>query len=173
MARALRRRSAFGSRRRLALRPRWRTRVASRASRAERLERRAADVITYPAAVLVAPRSIDLREQRLEKRLAKGEVLLSVSYAGVCGTDVAMARGDYTVPLPLIPGHEIVARVADAPSRSPAARLIGEPVACEINNSCTAYGHEQVCEACRRGLPTHCLRRTVTGIIHHPGAFAR
>ena len=130
-------------------------------------------MMKYPAAVLVAPKRIEIEEQRIEERLAPGEVLLEVAYAGVCGTDIAMASGDYAVPLPLIPGHEIAARVVDAPPRSKAAALVGAPVACEINNSCVAYGRKRVCEACRRGLATHCQARTVTGIIQHPGAFAR
>src|SRR6202008_2681217 len=42
----------------------------------------------------------------------------------------------------------------------------------EINVSCSAYGHRPVCEFCRRGLRTHCARRTVLGIVNHDGAFA-
>jgi threonine dehydrogenase-like Zn-dependent dehydrogenase len=50
--------------------------------------------------------------------------------------------------------------------------LLGRQVVGEINNSCIAYRREELCAACRRGIPTHCLTRTVTGIINHPGAFA-
>ena len=42
----------------------------------------------------------------------------------------------------------------------------------EINVACAAYGFKPVCEFCRRGLKTHCGRRTVLGIVAHDGAFA-
>lgn len=126
-----------------------------------------------PAAVLEAPRRLVVREVPVEYSPETGEALLAVRFAGVCGTDVSIFRGDYPVPLPLVPGHEFSALVADAPAGTRAAALIGELVVCEINNSCLAYGRPELCEACRRGFPTHCLRRTVTGIISHPGAFAR
>lgn len=125
----------------------------------------------YPAMVLEGPSELHLRELSLGKPLAKGEVLLEVAYAGVCGTDVSIARGDYPVPLPLVLGHEVSARVVDA--KADAASLIGEAVVCEINNSCAAYGLGRRCEACRRGMATHCQRRTVMGIINHAGGFAR
>lgn len=130
-------------------------------------------MVSYPAVVLEAPNELHLRELSIEKPLAKGEVLLEVSYAGVCGTDVSIARGDYPVPLPLVLGHEVSARVVDAKAGSEAAVLIGEAVVCEINNSCAAYGLARRCEACRRKMATHCQRRTVMGIINHAGGFAR
>ena len=37
---------------------------------------------------------------------------------------------------------------------------------------CAAYDFRPVCEFCRRGLKTHCARRTVLGIVAHDGAFA-
>ena len=36
-----------------------------------------------------------------------GGVIISVCKAGICGTDVAIASGDYKVRTPLVPGHEI------------------------------------------------------------------
>jgi threonine dehydrogenase-like Zn-dependent dehydrogenase len=128
-------------------------------------------MVRYPAVVLEGPRELHLRELAFEKPLAKGEVLLEVAFAGVCGTDVSIAQGDYPVPLPLVLGHEVSARVVEA--KGEAASLVGEAVVCEINNSCAAYGLARRCEACRRGMATHCQRRTVMGIINHAGGFAR
>ena len=42
----------------------------------------------------------------------------------------------------------------------------------EINISCAARGIHPVCAFCKRGLKTHCARRTVLGILGHDGAFA-
>jgi threonine dehydrogenase-like Zn-dependent dehydrogenase len=127
---------------------------------------------TYPAAVLERPREIVVREEKDAEPLRQGEVLLEIACAGVCGTDISIYRGDYHVPLPLVLGHEFSARIADAPAGSRLAGAAGKPVVAEINNSCVAYRSRSRCEACRRGMPTHCQRRTVTGIIQHPGAFA-
>jgi alcohol dehydrogenase len=43
---------------------------------------------------------------------------------------------------------------------------VGKRVVGEINLAC---GH---CERCRKGLGRHCPKRTVLGIVNHPGAFA-
>ncbi len=125
---------------------------------------------TYRAAVLVRPGEIRITDIAARSP-GRGEVLLEVIGAGVCGTDLAIWSGGYPTPLPLVLGHEFVARVAEAPKGSPATALVGRRVVCEINNSCLAYGRRDRCEACRRAMPTHCQRRTVLGIVGHPGAF--
>src|SRR5258708_14502997 len=51
-------------------------------------------------------------------------------------------------------------------------RWVGKRVAGEINVACAAYGFRPVCDFCKRGLKTHCARRTVLGIVAHDGAFA-
>lgn len=122
------------------------------------------------AAKLTAPGAVTLGERA---PLAPGpmEVVVAVEAAGVCGTDLALYRGDYPVPLPLVPGHEFAGRVLRLGEGVDAAWQ-GRPVTGEINNTCLAYRRAEPCTACRRGLESHCLNRTVTGIIHHDGAFA-
>src|SRR5260370_17380200 len=51
-------------------------------------------------------------------------------------------------------------------------KWLGQRVCGEINVSCCAYGFKPVCDFCRRGLKTHCARRTVLGIVAQDGAFA-
>ena len=41
-----------------------------------------------------------------------GEILVEVAACGVCRTDLHVADGDIMGPLPIVPGHEIVGRVA-------------------------------------------------------------
>ncbi len=82
-----------------------------------------------------------------------GETLLKVIAAGICDTDIQLARG--YMNFQGILGHEFVAR---DPS--------GTRVTAEINNAC------QNCEACRNGLPNHCPNRSVLGILKHDGAMA-
>jgi len=125
----------------------------------------------YTAAVLHKPRQIRI-EERAEPQLESNEVLIKVNYAGVCGTDIAIFSGEYVAPLPLVLGHEFTGEVSAVGSEVSGA-LIGNRVTAEINNTCIAYKRKELCPACRRNLPTHCIRRTVVGIISHDGAFAQ
>lgn len=114
-----------------------------------------------------------LREvQRPLPKLRPRWALLRVRHAGICNTDVEILRGYHQFHG--VPGHEFVGEVVDVAGVSAAARKrwLGKRVAGEINVACSAYGYEPVCDFCRRGLPTHCARRTVLGIVAHDGAFA-
>jgi len=122
------------------------------------------------AATLTAPRTIELRK-REALQPASHEVVVKVEYAGVCGTDLALFSGDYKVPLPLVCGHEFMGTVTSVGTAVNASWL-GKRVTAEINNTCLAYNNPSPCPACTRNMPHHCLKRTVTGIISHDGAFA-
>ena len=104
--------------------------------------------------------------------LRPGWALIRVRLAGVCNTDVEILRGYHAFRGVL--GHEFVGEVADVAGVSAAVKKswTGYRVAGEINVSCAAYGYTPVCDFCRRGLKTHCARRTVLGIVAHDGAFA-
>ncbi len=129
------------------------------------------EIKMYAAAVLDKPQQIKL-EQRAKPQLGSNEVLIQVSYAGICGTDIAIFSGEYPVPLPLVLGHEFTGTVAAVGSDAH-SQFLGACVTAEINNTCIAYRREHLCYACRRNLPNHCTERTVIGIISHDGAFAQ
>ncbi|MEM0482241.1 MAG: alcohol dehydrogenase catalytic domain-containing protein [Nitrososphaerota archaeon] len=115
---------------------------------------------------LYSPR--DLRvEEAPEPKLGRGEVLIRVERAGICGTDKALYKGTYRPrKLPLILGHEVTGTVVEAGGGSEEARaLIGSRVVTEINLNC---GN---CWYCRNGLPTHCPYRETIG-ISIDGGFA-
>ncbi len=105
-------------------------------------------------------------------RLRPGWVLVRVRLAGICNTDVEILRGYHGFQG--TPGHEFVGEVADVRGVSATVKKdwLGRRVCGDINVSCSAYGFKPVCDFCRRGLKTHCARRTVLGIINHDGAFA-
>jgi len=105
-------------------------------------------------------------------RLRSGWALVRVRLAGICNTDVEILRGYHQFRG--VPGHEFVGEVTELAGVSVAIRKrwLGKRAAGEINVSCPAYGFKPVCEFCRRGLKTHCARRTVLGIVAHDGAFA-
>jgi len=105
-------------------------------------------------------------------RLRPGWALIRVRMAGICNTDVEILRGYHDFRG--VVGHEFVGEVLAVHGVSAAAKRkwLNERVAGEINVSCSAYGYKPVCEFCRRGLKTHCARRTVLGIVAHDGTFA-
>ena len=105
-------------------------------------------------------------------KLRPGWVLVRVRLAGICNTDVEILRGYHAFRG--TPGHEFVGEVVDVRgvSGSVKKKWLGRRVVGEINVSCAAYGYRPVCSFCRRGLKTHCERRTVLGIVNHDGAFA-
>jgi threonine dehydrogenase-like Zn-dependent dehydrogenase len=88
-----------------------------------------------------------------------GEALVRVLGAGICNTDVELARGYY--PYTGVLGHEFVGVVERGAPALQGRRVVGE-----INAVC---GH---CSACTAGRRTHCERRTVLGIVNRHGAFA-
>lgn len=105
-------------------------------------------------------------------KLRPGWALVRVRLAGICNTDVEILRGYHNFRG--TPGHEFVGEVAEVAGVSAGLRKkwIGRRVCGEINVTCSGYGHKPLCEFCKRGLKTHCARRTVLGIVAHDGAFA-
>jgi alcohol dehydrogenase len=105
-------------------------------------------------------------------KLRRGWALVRVRLAGICNTDIEILRGYHAFRG--TPGHEFVGEVAEVHGVSASVRKnwLGRRVNGEINVACAAYGYRPVCEFCKRGLRTHCARRTVLGIVAHDGAFA-
>lgn len=105
-------------------------------------------------------------------KLRRGWALVRVRLAGICNTDVEILRGYHAFRG--TPGHEFVGEVAELRGVSPRekSKWLGRRVVGEINVACSTYGFRPQCAFCRRGLKTHCSRRTVLGIIAHDGTFA-
>jgi alcohol dehydrogenase len=128
----------------------------------------------YNAAVLsfrVENRKLKASSRPLPK-LRRGWALVGVRLVGICNTDVELLHGYYNFRG--VPGHEFVGTLEELRGASAAEKKkwMGRRVCGEINISCAAFGRRPVCKFCRRGLKTHCVHRTVLGIIGHPGAYA-
>ena len=121
-------------------------------------------------AQLTAPGKIQIQDSP-SLMAGPGETIIQVKHAGVCGTDLALFNGNYPVPLPHVCGHEFTGTVKQI-GQGVNYKWLGKTVTAEINNTCIAYNRKSLCSACKKGLPSHCLERTVTGIIRHSGAFA-
>jgi threonine dehydrogenase-like Zn-dependent dehydrogenase len=119
----------------------------------------------------VRDRKLVVRRKPQPKRQPRW-ALIRVRLAGICNTDVEILRGYHKFRG--TPGHEFVGEVVGVHGVSVRLKKwwLGKRVAGEINISCSGLGYKPVCAFCRRGLKTHCARRTVLGIVGHDGAFA-
>ncbi len=95
-------------------------------------------------------------------RPRRGFALIRVIASGICNTDLELLRGYHGFRG--VPGHEFVGRV-EGPRSTP---WLGKRVVGEINLACGRAS----CAWCRQGWGRHCPRRTVLGILRHPGAHA-
>ncbi len=111
-------------------------------------------------ALWLQDRQLRLRDDVPMPEPAAGEALVRVLCAGICSTDLELVRGYY--PYSGVLGHEFVGVVESGPAHMCGRRVVGE-----INASCGA------CDQCARGQPTHCLQRTVLGILQRAGCFAQ
>ena len=103
--------------------------------------------------------SITLREVAAP-RPAHDAALIRVNLAGICNTDLEIARG--YMGFEGVLGHEFVGVVEACSDPG----WLGARVAGEINLACRR------CSLCQRGLSRHCPSRTVLGILGKDGAFA-
>jgi len=109
---------------------------------------------------LVLDRELSLNREYPDPQLRPGESIVKVRLAGICGTDLELARGYMTYRGVL--GHEFVGEVAESAD----AALIGRRVVGEINAACGR------CDACLAAMERHCPHRTVLGILGRDGCFA-
>jgi len=110
-------------------------------------------------AMVVAATGRPLELRRLPvPRPGPGEVLLEVAACGVCRTDLHLLDGELPeVPLPVIPGHEIVGRVVAVGDRIDDLAL-GERVGVPwLGWTCSE------CRYCRMGRENLCDRARFTG----------
>jgi 5-exo-hydroxycamphor dehydrogenase len=83
---------------------------------------------TSKRAVLVKPNEpIEIWERPIRPPAA-GETIVRVDFAGVCGTDVHLWRGEFPLPGPVVLGHEGVARIEEL-GEGVTTDYAGEPVA--------------------------------------------
>lgn len=105
--------------------------------------------------------------ERDDPRPQGGELLIDVAAAGICGTDLKIARGEHRFYPPgttRVPGHETVGVVAE--NRSGDERFTpGTPVAVAPNIACGE------CRPCRRGLGNLCENYESVGLTFD-GGFA-
>jgi 2-desacetyl-2-hydroxyethyl bacteriochlorophyllide A dehydrogenase len=124
----------------------------------------------FPAVVVHGPNRARIEERNVPS-LKPGEVLVRVSYVGICGTDLEILDGTLgyyrtgMASYPIVPGHEssgtIVAvgpRVTDVSE--------GDRVVVECIQGCGE------CPECARDEAIRCRERREVGVIGQDGAYA-
>lgn len=108
-------------------------------------------------AIVLEQRDVQIDPGRPAPTPRPDEVIVRVTRAGVCETDLQLIKG--YMGFHGVLGHEFVGVAESGP-------YAGRRVVGEINCACWT------CATCRSGVPTHCPNRTVLGILNHDGAFA-
>ncbi len=116
------------------------------------------------AMVLERPGTPLVMQERPVPRPGPGEVLVEVDACGVCPTDLHVVDGELPDPkLPIVPGHEIVGRVA-ALGAGVSTHAIGTRVGVPwLGWTCG------VCPYCRSGCENLCDRPRFTGYTRDGG----
>jgi alcohol dehydrogenase len=109
---------------------------------------------------LVWDKSLTFNPRRPDPPAADGDTLVRIRQAGICATDLEIAKG--YMGFHGILGHEFIGLVTESSDKT----LLGQRVVGEINLACGR------CDLCLAGLATHCRNRRVLGILNHDGAFA-
>ncbi len=94
-----------------------------------------------------------------------GEVIIAVTFAGLCGTDYSLYHGVFGVPLPVVPGHEgmgIIKEVGSGVSNV----SVGQRVVIQPNFPCGS------CDLCSSGMDNICSEKIRLGIDTN-GVFAQ
>jgi 2-desacetyl-2-hydroxyethyl bacteriochlorophyllide A dehydrogenase len=116
------------------------------------------------AAVFEKPKKITIQNVPIPQ-INDDEVLIKITYTGICGTDWSIYTGKYSSEnLPLIAGHEFSGTIAEIGANAVGLE-VGDRVTADINNGC---GH---CYYCKKGLTLICPEFNQLG-IHINGTFA-
>ncbi|MBL8681743.1 MAG: alcohol dehydrogenase catalytic domain-containing protein [Myxococcales bacterium] len=111
-------------------------------------------------ALVLDKQTVTLDRERAAPERRSGEAIVRVDLAGICDTDIQLARG-YMGYSGVI-GHEFVGTVLECDTPS----LRGRRVVADINAGCGA------CDDCLARDGHHCASRSVLGILARDGALA-
>ena len=90
--------------------------------------------------------------------LKDSQVLIKVKSVGICGTDLAIVKGNLPTPTPIILGHEFTGEIIELGNEVDHA-WVGKRVSSEINSHV-----DKNCYFCERKMYTQCVARKALGI---------
>jgi D-arabinitol dehydrogenase (NADP+) len=109
------------------------------------------------------PRSFEIKDVP-QPEPGPRDVLIKVTQAGICGTDLHIHEGHFFAEFPLVPGHEVVGTV-EAMGAEVVGLDVGQAVTVNPNVNC---GY---CQYCREGRTLVCENLKGLG-TNWPGCFA-
>lgn len=109
------------------------------------------------------PKNFTIKEVPIPQ-VKDDEILLKVTYCGVCGTDAHIHEGEFIAQFPLIPGHEAVG-VAVEIGKNVQGFQKGDRCVADVGITC------ENCFYCRRGKTLLCENFRARG-VSLPGGFA-
>jgi len=115
------------------------------------------------AAIYNGNKNLVLGEYPL-RTLERDELLIKVSFCGVCGTDKHIFEGKAPSSIPVILGHEYSGEIMER-STSDSRFNVGDKVAIDPNIYC---GY---CDYCRKGMVSFCKNANALGVTIN-GGFA-
>jgi 2-desacetyl-2-hydroxyethyl bacteriochlorophyllide A dehydrogenase len=124
----------------------------------------------FPAVVVRGPNTARI-EERTVPSLKPGEVLVRVSYVGICATDLEVLEGTLgyyrtgMAEYPIVPGHESSGTVVAVGPRVTDFNE-GDRVVVECIQGCGE------CPDCARDEAIRCRERREVGVMGHDGAYA-
>lgn len=126
---------------------------------------------SFEAVVIEAPGRATIRRREMP-RMKPGDVVIKVSYVGICHTDLEILDGTLgyfargLARYPVVPGHEISGRVV-AVGPTVTGLEVGYSVVVECIQSCGA------CDQCLRNNRIGCPDRRELGVFNADGGYAR
>ena len=115
------------------------------------------------AAIINAPGELELT-QLPDPKIDDKEVLIQVDSCGICGSDVKIYKGEWTIPFPRVIGHEFSGKVVEVGGQVTKFKP-GDRVTVDPNEACGE------CEYCRNDRPHFCPNMIDHGILVD-GGFA-
>lgn len=120
------------------------------------------------AVQITEPRKIEIVDKP-PPSLGRGEVLIRIKAAGICGTDLHLYKGAFG-NYPIIPGHDVAGRIEEVGTGVSPIR-IGERVTIDPADCCLKSGApDEICSYCQRGATNLCVKGSYMG-ISSPGAM--
>ncbi|MFW9830085.1 MAG: zinc-binding dehydrogenase [Candidatus Thorarchaeota archaeon] len=115
-------------------------------------------------AIVFDGKELALKEFQKPK-INANQVLIEVKVAGICGTDLAISKGELSTPVPIVLGHEFSGEIVEL-GRKVSTKWLGKKVTSEINANI-----DFDCNFCQQKIFSQCVSRKAIG-IDIDGAFA-
>jgi len=108
----------------------------------------------------------DLRMEDIPAPEEKDQIIIRISYTGICGSDITIKSGKHPrAKPPLVLGHEFMGTIAYVPPQYRETFVEGQRVTVNPLLSC------KKCGPCLAGYEHVCEKLQLLGVEHNPGAF--